>query len=100
MNTITGIPAQTLRNVALVGNIVTFENRQYKVYSVEGYDYYAFISRTEAEANAITCDFDMTASEWHTRPSVQLIPTNCTFDRSLIFEVPLAAVRRGVCLDK
>lgn len=98
MRTIEAIPAQTIKSIAMVGNVVTFEGRQYKVHSVEGYDYYAFLSGTDHQS--VTCDFSMTPSEFSRQPLVYLLPMGCKLGEDFGFEVRLHKVTKGVSLAK
>lgn len=96
MNTVDSIPAQTLKNVTMVGTIVTYANTQYRVYSVEGYDYYAFQSAN----GGITCDFDMFKAEWKRDVYLYLLPMDAKIGEGRAIEVPMAFVTKGVCLAK
>lgn len=97
-HTITGIPAETIKAVAMVGNVVTWKGEQFKLYSVEGYDYYAFTSSTDP--NTITVDFAMTPSEWKRDTRAFLLPMGCVISDGYGFEVRLSECRRGVSLAK
>lgn len=98
MNTIESIPTQTIKSVALVGRTVTFCDQQWKVYSVEGYDYYAFQSATDSDS--ITCDFAMTPSEWKREPVAMILPVGAKIGEGLGKEVPVKWLKLGVCLTK
>lgn len=92
------IPAQTMQSVGRVGTIGTYQGVQYKIRSVEGYDYYAFIS--SAGTGEITCDFDMHPAPWKTEPLAFLLPMGAKMGEGFGVEVPLRYVRRGVSLAK
>lgn len=96
MHTVTAIPAQTIRNIALVGRVVTYQGEQYKCYSVEGYDYYAFCSAL----GGITADFAMTPSEWKRQGWVFLLPMGAKIGDGVGIEVPLTSVKTGLTLTK
>lgn len=98
MNTVEAIPAQTLKSIALVGRVVTFCDQQWQVYSVEGYDYYAFPSATGSDT--VTCDFAMTPSEWKREPVAVILPVGAKIGEGLSKEVPVKYLKLGVCLTK
>lgn len=98
MNTVEGIPAQTIRTIAMVGNVVTYADQQWTVYAVEGYDYYAF--QSGANRNETTCDFAMTPAEWKRNPTATIIPAGFTYGDGMNKEVYVEDLRRGVCLTK
>lgn len=96
--TVTAVPAETLKNIAMVGHIVTWQGEQFTLYSVEGYDYYAF--QSSAKPDTITVDFSMTPSEWRRNPRAFLLPMGYKIGDGLGFEVHLKEVRKGVSLAK
>lgn len=98
MNTLEGIPARTIREVAMVGTVVTYAGTQWVVYSVEGYDYYAF--QSAADRNEITCDLAMTPAEWKRDTVAMLLPMGAKIGEGLGKEVPVRYLRRGVTLTK
>ena len=97
-HTITAIPTETIKAVAMVGHVVTWKGEQFKCYSVEGYDYYAFLSSVDGQS--ITCDFAMTESEWKREPRAFLLPMGCVIGDGYGFEVRLSECRKGVSLAK
>lgn len=98
VHTIEAIPAQTIKTVALVGNVVTYDSQQWTVYAVEGYDYYAFQS---GHGNgSVTCDFSMTPSEWHRRAMAHLLPMGAKIGEGLGVTAPVGELSKGVCLAK
>lgn len=97
------IPANAIRPevidaIRMVGRTVTWNDQQYKIYSVEGSDFYAFGSKTPGD-DTLTIDFDMTRC-W--RPDVYafLLPAGCAIGEGYGTEVPLSWVTPGVCLVK
>lgn len=91
-----GIPTEALDAIALVGKIVTYDHQQYKVYSVEGYDWYAF----QSSEGTVTADFQMTAAEYKRSPLAFLLPMGCKITDGFGFEVRTTHIRRGVCIGK
>ena len=93
-----GIPAQAVRAIGMVGSIVTYSNQQYKIHSVEGHDYYAFLSFVGD--GSVTADFNMSPAYWCTEPIANLLPMGREIGEGYSVAIPLARVRRGVCLAK
>ena len=96
--TVDAIPTQTIKSIALVGNVVTFQGVQYMCHSVEGYDYFAFVSATDR--NTVTCDFGMPQSDWLAEPRAYLYPMDAIMGEGSGFEVKAKDVVRGVSLAK
>lgn len=96
--TVTRLPAPTLNAIGRVGETVTYANQQYRVYAVEGVDYFAFASAPDwAET---VCDFDMTRATWITEPVATLLPVGAWVGQGQAITVPLRFARKGVCLAK
>lgn len=91
------LPTETTQTIGLVGRHVTYAAQQWRVHSVEGYDYYAFQTATPTE---IEIDLGMIAHEWKREPRAYLIPTDATMGQGLGIEVMVKDVKRGVCLTK
>lgn len=102
MNTVTVQPSsfrpEVIDSIRMVGRTVTWRDRQYRVYSVEGPDFYAFGSKIVGD-KSITIDFDMDLAY---RPGVHayIIPTGCEFGEGYGQEVPIEWIKAGVCLAK
>jgi hypothetical protein len=96
-HTIHNIPTQTLTNITMVGRTVTYQGEQFKCYSVEGYDYYAFQSST---GGGVTADFQMPSAEWKREGWAFLLPMGAKIGDGFGIEVPLSAIKRGVSLAK
>ena len=82
----------------MVGKIVTYRDRQYKVHSVEGPDYYAFGSKIVGD-DTITIDFDM-AGGWRPDTYAYIIPCELHDGDGWGTEVPVGWLKPGVCLVK
>lgn len=94
----TSLNPATLKAISFVGSIVTYQGEQFLCYSVEGYDYYAFVS--SLPDSLITVDFGMTPSEYNRKPRAFLLPMGCKIGDGYGFEVYLSNVRKGVSLAK
>jgi hypothetical protein len=94
--TITTVPAETTKAIALVGTIVTWCDDQYTCYSVEGYDYYAF----QSAIDQTTVDFQMTPAEWLRHAEATLLPMGAKISDGTSITVKVNQLRRGVCLVK
>lgn len=88
----------TARAIAHVGAVVTFANAQWTVHSVEGRDYYAFLSPD----GTITVDATMTPATWieEHAPIAMIVPAGHSMGDGFGREVYLTNLTRGVCLDK
>jgi hypothetical protein len=86
----------TVRAIAHVGSVVTYANAQWTVHSVEGDTWYAFLE----DDGTITVDASMTRADWIKEPFALIVPAGCVIGEGFGKEVPLAQVRRGVCLSK
>ena len=82
--------------IAHVGAVVTFANAQWTVHSVEDRDYYAHLTCD----GTIMVDASMTNAYWISEPRAMIIPAGHKVGDGFAREVPLARVRRGVCLVK
>lgn len=96
--TVEAIAPETLHGMSMVGKTVTYNGEQFKIYSVEGYDWYAFQSPTNP--TGVTCDFRMTPAEWKRQPLAFLLPMGHKIGDGAGFEVRLSTVTRGICLAK
>lgn len=85
----------TVEGIALVGNIVTVGDQQFKVHSAEGRDWYAFDDQGETRV-----DLAMTVANWITVPELTLIPSGHKIGEGFAITVEANKVRRGVCLAK
>jgi hypothetical protein len=92
------IRPEVIDAVRLVGKIVTYRDQQYKIYSVEGIDFYAFGSKTPGDNN-ITVDLNMTRG-FRTSVYAYIIPTGCVVGEGYGQEIPLEWITPGVCLAK
>ena len=90
------LPVQDVQDIGMIGTIVTFEDNQYKIYSVQGYNYYAFLTATSDQVNVDV----MTPCDLYRNPSAYLLPSGATFGQGLAIEVRLDKVKRGVTLAK
>lgn len=97
-HTVNAIPSQTIKSIALVGNAVTFQGVQYICHSVEGYDYFAFVSATDR--NTVTCDFGMPESYWLAEPRAYILPMGARMGEGSGLEVKAKDLVRGVSLAK
>lgn len=90
---------EVLHAIGLVGNVVTWsgDGQQYLCYSVEGYDYYAFVS---GHANEVTVDFGMTPSEYRAKGWAYLLPMGATIGEGVGFDVYVKNLVKGVSLAK
>lgn len=94
--TVPAIPTETIKAVALVGNVVTYANEQWVVYSVEGYDYYAFQSSTDT----VTCDFNHPGADWYRDAVALLLPMGRKIGEGYGKEAPIRHLSKGVRLAK
>ncbi len=97
------IPATAIRQdvidaVRMVGKVVTYCDEQFKIYSVEGVDFYAY-NGTEADGGPITLDF-FDAPSYRQSVYAFLLPTDCKIGEGFGFEVPLSQCKPGVSLAK
>lgn len=83
---------EVVQAAALVGRIATYRDRQVKIHSIEGADYYAF----QSDVQSITVDSDMTPCPWITQPRAHLVTTY----GDNVGVAPVASLRLGVCLVK
>lgn len=93
----TGIPAQTLTAIAMIGRTVTYQGVQFKLYSVEGFNWYTHLS---TDGRSVICDFNMTESEYRRAPLAFLLPMGCKIGDGFGMEVRFAHVSRGISLAK
>lgn len=84
-----------IKGIALVGQIVTYGDRQFKVHSVEGRDWYAF-----DDNGTTTVDLNMTPARWIFDPIARITPSDSVLGEGRTREVKASALRRGVCLEK
>lgn len=89
------LPADVAQSVGIVGQVVTYNNRQYRVHSVEGPTFFAFTNHEE-----ITVDLDMTYAGWLDHPVATLVPMGSVIGQGHSIEAVTSRVRRGVCLVK
>ena len=84
----------TVQAIAFVGQVITLDDTQYVVHSVEGRDYYAFNQDgvTIVDANLTALSFD--------RPYAMVVPMGVKIGEGFARTVPLPQLRRGVCLTK
>lgn len=94
----TAIRPEVIDAIRMVGRTVTYRDEQFKIYSVEGSDFYACSSKTPGD-NTLTIDFDMTRS-YRTDTYAFLIPAGCVIGECYGTEVPLGWIKPGVCLVK
>ncbi len=92
----TAIRAEVIEAVRMIGKVVTYAGEQFKIYSVEGLDFYAFSPEAD---NTITLDFFDTHG-WRRDTYAFLLPMGCKIGEGYGFEVPLSQVKRGVTLQK
>lgn len=89
------IPTHVIQAASLVGQVVTVNERQCTVHSVEGTDWYAF-----DQDGQVSIDLNMPHASWLTTPVVTLLPMGCKIGEGVSFVEMLPLVRRGVCLTK
>jgi len=83
------------RAIGMVGQVVTYGNRQWILHSVEGTDWYAF-----DDQGMTTVDCRMTPANWIMDPIAMLIPSGHEIGDGFGVEVYLSKITRGVCLAK
>ena len=93
---VTGITPATIDAIRHVGRTVTYQDAQYIVHSVEGYDWYAF----QSALGGINIDFNMPPAPWYREPHTLIIPTDSKIGDGLGREVDLSRLSLGVCLTK
>lgn len=81
--------------VSLVGNVVTYRDRQFVVHSIEGADWYTF----QEKDGTITVDVALPHLS-HITERAMIIPSGHVMGEGFGQEVPLSDLRRGVCLVK
>ena len=81
--------------VSLVGQCVTYRERQYVVHSVEGADWYTFAEKD----GTVTLDVSLTLLD-HITERALIVPTGHVIGDGYGVEVPVRDVRRGVTLAK
>lgn len=96
MTTTVEFEPSTITAIALVGNVVTWQDRQWTVRSVEGWDWYAFL-----EDDSIVVDQGLTS--WappESTPIAVIVPSGHNSGDGFSREVPVNRLTRGVCLTK
>lgn len=91
----TTVPKIVAYAAGLVGEIVTWDERQWHVNGVEGYDWYVF-----DQDGRVTIDVDMTPNSSYRLPVVTLVPMGKRMGEGFSVPAKLIEVRRGVCLTK
>jgi hypothetical protein len=86
---------EVVEGVALVGKIVTLNERQYKVHSVEGRTWYAF-----DKDGSTSLDLGFPPASWMLAPVATVIPMGHYLGEGYSFEVGVDRLTRGVCLVK
>lgn len=94
----TAIRPEVIDAIRMVGRTVTYRDQQFKIYSVEGSDFYAFGSKTPGD-NTITVDLNMTHG-YRTDTYAYIIPAGQSVGDGWGQEVPLEWVQPGICLVK
>lgn len=89
------INMDVVQGASWVGQQVTDGHNQWRVHSVEGVDWYAF-----NQDGRVSVDQHMTPDEWHTVPTLTLLPDGAKFGQGLSVSRKLGTVRRGVSLVK
>jgi hypothetical protein len=80
------ITTEAAQAVAKIGTEVHLFGQPYTVYSVEGYDYYAF----QTEDGTITLDTDMPRSSWLSSPVALILPEGTKIGEGFGREVRLS----------
>lgn len=91
------IDTSTLQAIGMVDRTVSYANRQWKIYSIQGSGYYAFQS---AVSRSVAINFNMPEAPWYADPIATLLPVGAKIGEGHAVEVPLHMVRVGVCLAK
>lgn len=88
---------ELVNGISLVGKVVHVPYRpgQFRVHSVEGFDWYAFDRKGET-----IVDLAMTASDRHHAPIVTVLPMGAQMGDGFAETYPVDQVRRGVNLVK
>jgi hypothetical protein len=95
MSTTVEITPVVASAIGMVGRVVTVGNRQFKIHSVEGTDWYAF-----DDQGMTTVDFAMAKASWITFPLATIIPSGHKIGDGFAETVALDQCRPGVCLAK
>lgn len=95
IHNVTTLPMDVVQAASLVGQVVTANDRQYTVHSVEGRKFYAF-----NQDGQVTIDTNMTDATWLGTPIVTLLPMGAKTGQGLSVVEMLPLVRRGVSLVK
>lgn len=82
--------------VSLIGKPVTVGDRQYRLHSVEGGDWYTHLSTD----GMIVIDQGLSGGQWITFPIATLIPAGHTLGDGFSETHALDQVKRGVTLSK
>lgn len=88
-----------VKAAAMIGRLVTvsgYGEGQFKIYSIEGPDYYAF----QSDVQTITIDPTMTRATWMTEPVAMILPTWAKIGQGFGFEAPLSRLHFRVSLVK
>lgn len=94
--TLESIPSATIQAIRWVGRTVTYRDAQYRVHSVEGYDFYAF----ESANGGVTVDLSMSPCGIKRNPVAMIIPAGHKIGDGFGREVYTSELRTGVCLTK
>lgn len=98
LSSVQSIRPEVINTVRMVGRICQYQGETFKIYSVEGPDWYAFGSKVTGD-QSITIDLDM-AHSWRTGTYLYLVPQGQTVGDGNGFEVPYESVTLGVTLSK
>lgn len=89
------LPQLTIRGIAIVGRVVTYRDRQFKVNCVEGRDFFACES-----GDAVKVDLGFPEADWILDPIVTIVPVGRRVGEGFSEEAYLRDLRVGVCLAK
>lgn len=89
------LPVDAAKAVGMVGQVVTYGNRQFHVHCVEGRHFFAF-----QNAQGVTVDTEMTYADWLNLPVATLVPMGHKIGDGVSIEAPADRIKRGVCLIK
>ena len=91
------IVPEVCRAIGMVGRVVTVQDRQYKIHSVEGGTWYAF----EQKDGTIKVDLDFPmVQRFENEPMAAIIPMGSVMGDGFHRVVPFRLCSPGVCLTK